>query len=149
VSPARAGGAPYNGSMTFPGEPAQSTGADDAAARVRAYVITALDALPRKYAGKVENVQFFIRDVLPIEDSERLGIRRGGLYGLYEGIPLTRRGHGYNFVIPDRITIFWGPLVRDFPDEEALAAEVEKVVYHEIGHYFGLNEADLSQTRIK
>lgn len=111
--------------------------------------MAALNSLPKEYAGKVENVQFFIRDLLTTEDSERLGIRRGGLYGLYEGIPLTRRGHGYNLVVPDRITIFWRPLVRDFPDEEALAAEVEKVVYHEIGHYFGLSEADLSQTRMK
>jgi predicted Zn-dependent protease with MMP-like domain len=51
--------------------------------------------------------------------------------------------------MPDRITIFWKPLVRDFPDEEALASRVVKVVYHEIGHYFGLNEAELSQTRMK
>jgi Zincin-like metallopeptidase len=75
--------------------------------------------------------------------------RRGGLYGLYEGIPLTRRGSGYNLVVPDRITIFWGPLVRDFPKQEALAAKVEKVVYHEIGHYFGLSEGELSHTRMK
>jgi predicted Zn-dependent protease with MMP-like domain len=139
--------------MTFPKEPTQSSevapSTDDSGARVKAYVLAALDSLPREYAGKVENVQFFIRDVLSTEDSERLGIRRGGLYGLYEGIPLTRRGDGYNLVVPDRITIFWGPLVRDFPKQEALAAKVKKVVYHEIGHYFGLNEAELSHTRMK
>ncbi len=50
---------------------------------------------------------------------------------------------------PDRITIFWGPLVRDFPEGEALADKVQKVGYHEIGHCFGLSEADLSHTRMK
>ena len=139
--------------MTFPQEPTPrregDPSTDDAAAQVKAHVRAALDSLPREYAETLENVQFFIERALSTEDSARLGIRRGGLYGLYEGIPLTRRGNRYNFVTPDRITIFWGPLVRDFPAEEALADKVQKVVYHEIGHYFGLGEADLSQTRVK
>ena len=123
--------------------------ANDAAARVRAYAIAALEALPSEYAEKLWNVQFFIRRVLSTEDGERMRIRRSGLYGLYEGVPLTRRGRWYNHVTPDRITIFWGPLVRDFPGEEALSDEVKKVVYHEIGHYFGMSEADLSSSRMK
>jgi predicted Zn-dependent protease with MMP-like domain len=127
---------------------AEST-ADDMAARFKAYLLSALESLPDEYASKIENVEFFIQDILSAEDGKRLGVRPGSLYGLYEGIPLTRRSQAYNFVMPDRITIFWKPLVRDFPDEGALAAKVQKVVYHEIGHYFGLNEADLSQTRMK
>jgi predicted Zn-dependent protease with MMP-like domain len=118
-------------------------------ARVRGYAEAALNALPREYAEKLENVQFLIRQILSAEDSARMGIRAASLYGLYEGIPLTRRGGWYNHVTPDRITIFWGPLIRDFPDDGALADKVEKVVYHEIGHYFGLSEADLSHTRMK
>jgi predicted Zn-dependent protease with MMP-like domain len=127
---------------------AEST-ADDPAARVKAYVLRALESLPDEYASKLENVEFFVQDHLSAEDGERLGVRPGSLYGLYEGIPLTRRTQAYNLVMPDRITIYWKPLVRDFPDTKALAAKVEKVVYHEIGHYFGLDEADLSQTRMK
>ena len=128
-----------------PAEPSTA----DSAAQVKAYVLSALESLPEDYAHKLENVQFFIQELLSAEDSKRLGVRPGGLYGLYEGIPLTRRGHGYNFAMPDRITIFWKPLVRDFPSGAALAAKVQKVVYHEIGHYFGLNETELSQTRMK
>ncbi len=114
-----------------------------------AYAIAALDALPSEYGEKLWNVQFFILRVLSKEDSERLRIRRGGLYGLYEGVPLTRRGGRYSHVTPDRITIFWGPLVRDFPEHGALSEKVRKVVYHEIGHYFGMSEADLSITQMK
>ena len=68
---------------------------------------------------------------------------------LYEGVPLTRRGSRYSHVTLDRITIFWGPLVRDFPEDGALSEEVKKVVYHEIGRYFGMSEADLSTTQMK
>ena len=47
------------------------------------------------------------------------------------------------------ITLFWAPLVRDFPDDESLAEQVRKTVYHEIGHYFGLEESDLRHTRVE
>jgi predicted Zn-dependent protease with MMP-like domain len=141
--------------MTFPNEPVPPEPdqeidlATAIEARVKAFAVAAVDALPREYAEKLNNVQFFIRRVLSAEDSERLGMHRGSLYGLYEGIPLTRRGGWYNQVTPDRITIFWGPLVRDYSEEQALAETVKKVVYHEIGHYFGLNEDDLSHTSVK
>jgi predicted Zn-dependent protease with MMP-like domain len=134
-------------------EPSRSTepelNANDFAARVEGYVHAALESLPGEYASKLENVQFFVERVLSFEEGRRLGVRPGSLYGLYEGIPLTRRGDWYNFVMPDKITVFWGPIVRDYPDEEALADKVRTVVYHEIGHYFGMSEGDLSQTRMK
>jgi predicted Zn-dependent protease with MMP-like domain len=50
--------------------------------------------------------------------------------------------------MPDRITLFWGPLVRDFPDPASLAEQVRKTLYHEIGHYFGLDEEDLRGTSV-
>jgi predicted Zn-dependent protease with MMP-like domain len=109
----------------------------------------ATQELPPEYAARIENVQFFVQERLTPEDRVRLGMRRGELYGLYEGIALTRRGSHYNHVTPDRITIYWGPLVRDYPDDIALADKVAKVVYHEIGHYFGLSEADLSHTSVR
>jgi predicted Zn-dependent protease with MMP-like domain len=73
----------------------------------------------------------------------------GSLYGLYEGIPLTHRDTNYGGVLPDRITIFWGSLVRDFPDEADLEREVRNTVYHEIAHYFGLEEDDLHESRVR
>ena len=136
--------------MTFPEEPAPSSlgNAGEAAASVRAYAEAALDALPMEYADRVHNVEFFIERTLTAEEGRRLGIRRGSPYGLYQGIPLTRRGSGYNHVSPDRITLYWGPLVRDYPNDGTLAEKVRKVVYHEIGHYFGLSEADLAHTSV-
>ena len=123
--------------------------ANDVASRVEAYVHAAIESLPAEYASKLENVQFLIERTLSVADGQRLGIRPGSLYGLYQGIPLTRRGDWYNLVVPDKITIFWGPILRDYPDEKALAAKVRTVVLHEIGHYFGMSEGDLSQTRMR
>jgi predicted Zn-dependent protease with MMP-like domain len=108
----------------------------------------ALDALPAQYAGRLDNVDFVVIRTPDRRARQRLRLR-GSLYGLYEGVPLTQRGSSYGEVMPDKITLFWGPLVRDFPDDGTLAAEVRKTVYHEIGHYFGLEEADLHRTTVE
>jgi predicted Zn-dependent protease with MMP-like domain len=117
-------------------------------ARVKVLAVAALDELPEEYAERLENVQFFIEPRLSAQDRRRLGIKHRELYGLYEGIPLTRRGDWYSHVTPDRITIYWEPILRDSPNSAALADLVRKTVLHEIGHYFGLSEDDLSHTRV-
>ena len=62
------------------------------------------------------------------------------LFGLYEGVPLTRRGADYHLVPPDRITIFRGPLERAFASPQAIAREVRVTVMHELGHHLGFEE---------
>ena len=65
------------------------------------------------------------------------------LFGLYEGVPLTRRGTDYHLVPPDRITIFRGPLERAFTSPQAIAREVRVTVMHELGHHLGFEEGRL------
>jgi predicted Zn-dependent protease with MMP-like domain len=66
------------------------------------------------------------------------------LLGLYQGVPLTRRGSGYTGALPDKITIFRGPLVRLYGrDEETLRTEVRRVVLHEVAHHFGISDERL------
>jgi predicted Zn-dependent protease with MMP-like domain len=63
------------------------------------------------------------------------------LFGLYEGIPLTERGHSYAGVLPDRITIYRGPLLRHYGrDPEALRREVTRTLLHEVAHHFGIDD---------
>ena len=116
------------------------------AVRVRRLVDQALASLPDQYAQQIANVEFLVRRH-PFRDQRR-SLRGGSPYGLYEGIALPFRAAGYDRVMPDRISIFWGPLVRDFPDDGTLADEVRKTVYHEIAHYFGLEETDLDDTSV-
>lgn len=79
----------------------------------------------------------------------RNGLGNATLYGFYEGTPLTQRTYGYDMTVPDRITVYWGTLARDFTDDGALEREVRNTVYHEIAHYFGLDEDDLIDTRVQ
>ena len=63
----------------------------------------ALDSLPRELRDRISNVEVVVEDEPPAGQP---------LLGLYQGIPLTRRGSGYNGALPDKITIFRGPLER-------------------------------------
>jgi predicted Zn-dependent protease with MMP-like domain len=101
----------------------------------------AVDALPADIRDRVANVEIVAEDEPPPD--------RRNLLGLYQGIPLTRRGGGYGAplysgVLPDKITIYRGPLVRHYgADAARLAREVRRVVWHEIAHYFGISDERL------
>jgi len=110
--------------------------------RFEELVADALDTIPPELASEMTNVAVLVED-WPA-DSQRP--RRGTLLGLYEGVPLTKRGPiGYSGVMPDRITIFQGPLSARARDEVELAAQVRKTVLHEVGHYFGITDARLHE----
>jgi len=100
-------------------------------------VAAALDEIPTDLAREIENVAVVVEDWPPP------GSR---LLGLYEGVPLTKRGPlGYSGVMPDRITIFRGPLCARARDAEDLAAQVRVTVLHEVGHYFGIDDHRLRE----
>lgn len=104
----------------------------------------ALEGLPPELARLLDNVAIVVDEwpdystPLVAEDPEDT------LYGLYEGVPLTERGWGYSGVLPDKITIFRGPLERDFEPAE-LEEQVRITVVHEIAHYFGFDEDRLEE----
>jgi predicted Zn-dependent protease with MMP-like domain len=95
----------------------------------------ALDTLPADLAGRLSNVAVTVAAEPP--PGERL-------LGLYQGVPLTRRGAYYGGVLPDKITIYRGPLERLYgSDPGRLQAEIRRVVLHEIAHHFGISDARL------
>lgn len=104
-----------------------------------AIVESAVEGMPPELLGLIENVVILVEDWPESTGSLAYG---GTLYGLYEGIPLTNRGSGYHGALPDRITIFRGPLERDFPMEE-LEDQVRVTVIHEIAHHFGFDDGQL------
>jgi predicted Zn-dependent protease with MMP-like domain len=100
-------------------------------------VASALDEIPPELGREIENVVVIVEDWPP---------RGSRLLGLYEGVPLTKRGPlGYTGVMPDRITIFRGPLCARARDAADLAAQVRVTVLHEIGHYFGMDDDRLRE----
>jgi predicted Zn-dependent protease with MMP-like domain len=104
-------------------------------------VAEALDDIPGEFARRLENVAVVIEDEPSPALLRSLGLdpRRDTLYGLYQGVPLPKRSHDFAD-LPDRITIFAGPLVRDHGGGERLKHEVRATVVHEIAHFFGLND---------
>ena len=83
----------------------------------------------------------------PTQDMlDDLGIKhRQDLYGLYQGVPLTRRGRGYNMVLPDKITIFQKPIEMRYHSDEKMVKKIQDVVRHEIAHYFGISDSRLRE----
>jgi predicted Zn-dependent protease with MMP-like domain len=97
----------------------------------------ALASLPRELRDVLSNVGIVIEEEPPAGQP---------LLGLYQGIPLTRRGSGYAGALPDKITIYRGPLERLFgPDPEALRRQIRRVVLHEIAHHFGISDERLEE----
>ena len=111
--------------------------------RFEELVANALDAIPPELATAIENVAVVVADW---PTTAQLAGRLGTLLGLYEGVPLTRRDAiAYAGVLPDRITIFQGPICARARDDTDLAAIVRTTVLHEVGHYFGLSDARLRE----
>ena len=112
--------------------------------RFEELVIEALKELPDEFQEKLDNIDVVIADRPTPEQLTRMGIRRGTtLLGLYEGVPLTKRGGHYGMVPPDKITIFQKPIENHCRSEREIGIEVKKVARHEIAHYFGMDEASL------
>ena len=65
------------------------------------------------------------------------------LYGLYEGTPLPERSALEPPLLPDKITIFSEPLLRDFPNLSELRNQIRLTLLHEIAHYFGMDEEEI------
>lgn len=103
-------------------------------------VAKAIDAIPPEYAENIKNLAFVVEDEPTPEQRTKLKLNpHETLYGLYEGVPLTRRNSGYNLVLPDKITIFKQPMEMSVDSLEELEAKIKHTVWHEVAHYYGLD----------
>ncbi len=113
--------------------------------RFQALVAEALDEIPEPFRGHLETVAVVVEDEPSAAMLREMGLhpRRDTLFGLYEGTPLSERATDQPLALPDRITIFYRPLVRTFRTPAAIRREIRKTVVHELGHYFGLDDDDI------
>lgn len=106
----------------------------------------ALQRLPRAFRARLQNVAVVVEDWPDDSTLAEMGIEPPDtLYGLYQGVELTQRDTAYGNVLPDVITIYQGPIEEDCTDEDDMADLVRETVVHEIGHYFGLDDATMEQ----
>jgi predicted Zn-dependent protease with MMP-like domain len=97
----------------------------------------AVASLPDELRAFMSNV------AVVVEDEPPPGMP---LLGLYQGVPLTRRGSGYGGVLPDKISIYRGPLVRRYGETpRTLRLAIRRVVLHEIAHHFGISDERLRE----
>ena len=102
-----------------------------------------LQRLPRKFLDALQNITIEVEDEPPDDLLDDMGIEDDGLYGLYQGTPLTEREWNYGNVLPDRIVIYQGPIERDAANDGEIEEIVLDTVAHEIGHYFGFDDETL------
>jgi predicted Zn-dependent protease with MMP-like domain len=114
--------------------------------KFRELVASAVAELPEEFRARLDNVEVVVEDWPAPEQlrSARIGHRRQ-LLGLYQGVPITKRGRGYGLVAPDKITIFQKPIEARYRDEAEITKAIGRVVRHEIAHHFGIGEARLRQ----
>jgi predicted Zn-dependent protease with MMP-like domain len=93
----------------------------------------ALARIPRRFRRRLQNVALVVEPEPP----------RPGLLGLYRGRPMTRRSVFESFAMPDQITIYQGPHERMAHSREQLEQMVADTVWHEIAHYFGMDEGQV------
>jgi predicted Zn-dependent protease with MMP-like domain len=104
------------------------------------------DALPAQFHETMDNVHIVVEELPAMHSPGRRGIRSAGLLlGLYEGIPLTRRGAEYGMypVVPDRITLFRQNIEAVSRNDRELRARIRETLIHEIGHYYGMSELEI------
>lgn len=112
----------------------------------------AMDVLPQEYIKGLDNVAIVYADDPDEHQRTKTNLSEDSLlFGLYEGIPLTKRGAGYSFVLPDKITLFKNPILAVSHTPEQLFEQITRTLWHEIAHYYGLdhNRIHYLERRIK
>lgn len=111
-------------------------------------ITRAMDELPAEYIEGLNNVAIVMADEPTPEQAQKMKLDHNHLLlGLYEGIPLTQRGSGYTFVLPDKITLFKYPILRVIRDEAQLFEQIKRTLWHEIAHHYGLNHNDIDRVQ--
>lgn len=98
----------------------------------------AMGLIPEDLRRLIDNVVLLVEDEPPREDPDLLGI--------YEGTPLPERDAFWGLgSLPDRITVFQGPLQRMCGSRVELLDEIAVTVVHEVAHYFGIDDDRLHE----
>lgn len=115
-----------------------------------ALITRAMDELPQEYIKGLDNVAIVQADE-PTEDQViKMKLDHNHLLlGLYEGIPLTQRGAGYSFVLPDKITLFKHPLMQVTSTEEEFFQQIKRTLWHEIAHFYGLDHRRIDEIQAR
>ncbi len=114
--------------------------------RFERLVQDAIKTIPDEFRRRMTNLAIVVEDEPSDELLDEMEVPPDEtLYGLYQGTPLTERGADYGNALPDRITIYQGPIEEDCETEDEMIVAIGETLIHEVGHYFGLSEEELEE----
>ena len=106
----------------------------------------ALKSIPKRYLRNIRNLSVLVEDQPADEDAEAVGVHKNELLGLFRGA-----GHaGAGFFdtpspLPDAIILYQKNIEAICNSGRELVEEIRITIIHEVGHYFGLSDDELSQ----
>ena len=110
----------------------------------------ALREIPARFRREMRNVAVVVEHEPSPEVLEDVEADPGDtLFGLYQGTPLPDRGWSYGNTLPDRISIYQGPIEEACADDEEIRDCIAETVIHEFGHYFGMSEEEIEEIEEK
>ena len=113
-------------------------------ARFRQLVDEALETIPENFREAMHNIAIVIEDEPTPDLLDEVGVEPPDtLFGLYQGTPLPERQWAHGNTLPDKITLFQGPIEDESDDEDDMIVAIGETLIHEIGHYFGLSEEEI------
>ena len=118
--------------------------------KFRTLVDEALGLIPEEFRDAMKNIAIVIEQEPTRTQLQGVGIEPPDtLLGLYEGTPLTERQWAHGNVLPDKVTLFQGPIEDASEDEDDVVVAIGETLIHEIGHYFGLSEEEIEEIEEK
>lgn len=112
----------------------------------RHLVAQTIASLPPRVAQRLANVEIVVKVRPSTEELTMIGLNPATtLFGLYTGVPLTKRNSSYGMVLPDKITLYQRSIEEGCRTQEEIQAQIRTTLLHEIGHHFGLSEDELEK----
>ena len=101
--------------------------------------------LPQEFRDLVDDIVFTVEEIPDEETIRRLGLKSElALLGLFRGANLAARSANRGTFLPTMITLYRRPILNYWAHhKETLNSIVRHVLVHEIGHHFGLSDADM------
>lgn len=109
-----------------------------------------LDELPRQYIENLNNVAILAEDEPSEYQKQQAKVGPNSLlFGLYEGIPLSKRGTGTTMALPDKITLFKKAIRSVSRNDADLKERIKRTLWHEIAHHYGLDHDQIHKLEDK
>lgn len=105
----------------------------------------AIAELPEAVGEHLRDVLIVVADEPSDEDLDMLGYDRNDVvFGMFDGTPLSERSVADNYASPDRIVLFYRPLVREFRTPWAIRRQIRITLIHEVAHFLGMDEEEVA-----